>query len=231
MSIQQSEILIIGHRGAMGHCTENTIASIEKALELQCDMIEIDVYKIKTGEIVVFHDRTLDRMTNKKANIESLCYDNLQNVIIKGGHKIPTLQKAIETINQRAVLNIELKGVDTAKSSYDIIQIFIKNGFKKENFLFSSFNWSELSDIHLLDPSFPLAVLTKGKPEQAISFAKLIQAKAINPSFRNLNKKNIQLIKEQGLKVYPWTVNTPRDIQRMKSLEVDGIITNFPERI
>jgi len=62
--------LVIGHRGAMGHETENTIASIKKAMELGVDMIEIDVFNVKSGETVVFHDETLDRLTN--ASMERL---------------------------------------------------------------------------------------------------------------------------------------------------------------
>ena len=55
--------LVIGHRGAKGHIVENTLESIEKALELGVDGIEIDVFKCKSGELVVFHDKTLNRLT------------------------------------------------------------------------------------------------------------------------------------------------------------------------
>ena len=58
------DMLVIGHRGAMGHETENTLASIQKAMDLGVDMIEIDVFKIKSGEIVVFHDERLERLSN-----------------------------------------------------------------------------------------------------------------------------------------------------------------------
>jgi len=57
--------LVIGHRGAMGYETENTIASIQKALDLKVDGIEIDVFKCKSGEVIVFHDDELDRLTDK----------------------------------------------------------------------------------------------------------------------------------------------------------------------
>lgn len=70
--------LVIGHRGAMGHVAENTIASIEKALELDVDMIEIDVFKIQSGEIVVFHDDKLDRLTDATGSIEMYDYKSLQ---------------------------------------------------------------------------------------------------------------------------------------------------------
>ena len=64
-----NKFVVCGHRGAMGHETENTLASIEKGMELKADMLEIDVFKIKTGEMVVFHDDDLDRITNAKGKI------------------------------------------------------------------------------------------------------------------------------------------------------------------
>ena len=78
----QSKPLIIGHRGAMGYETENTLASIQKAMDLGVDMIEIDVFKIKSGEIVVFHDDTLDRFSNAGGKIEDY-YDEVDNLFME----------------------------------------------------------------------------------------------------------------------------------------------------
>ena len=88
--------LIVGHRGAMGHVTENTIPSIKKAVELGVDGIEIDVFKCKSGEIVVFHDKKLDRLTNSSGYIEDLSYDSINKIKVMGEYRIPEL---IEVIN------------------------------------------------------------------------------------------------------------------------------------
>src|SRR6056297_2311342 len=82
--------LVIGHRGAMGHETENTLASVQKAMDMGVDMIEIDVFQIKSGEIVVFHDNTVDRLTNGKGGIEGYTLSELKNLKLEGGHSIPT---------------------------------------------------------------------------------------------------------------------------------------------
>ncbi len=228
---QNNKMLRIGHRGAMGHVTENTIESVQKALELKCDMIEIDVFKIKSGELVVFHDNTLDRITNAKGNIEDYTLTELEDVTVGGKYKIPTLEAVIDEINRKAILNIELKGSNTATDTYRIIQEFKARGWKNEDFILSSFKWDELQTAYNLDSSIPLAVLTEKKPEDAIEFALSIQAKAINPHFVNLNEENVKAIKQANLKIYPWTVNKIADIAKMKSLKVDGIITNYPKRI
>lgn len=228
---QESKPLRIGHRGAMGHLTENTVESVVKAIDLRCHMIEIDVFKVKSGELVVFHDHTLDRMTNAKGDIESYTLEELEDVLVDGKYKIPTLEEVIDVIGRKAILNIELKGNNTAVDTYHIIQNFIKRGWTYDDFILSSFQWEELKIAYDLDSDLPLAVLTEKKPEDAIEFALNIQAKAINPYHKLLNEENTALIKREKLKIYPWTVNDFKDIERMKKLKVDGIITNFPERI
>ncbi|MBB1151202.1 MULTISPECIES: glycerophosphodiester phosphodiesterase family protein [unclassified Myroides] len=228
---QESKTLRIGHRGAMGHITENTVESVNKAIDLQCDMIEIDVYKIKSGELVVFHDETLDRVSNAKGRIESYTLEELEYVVVGGKYKIPTLEEVIDAIGRKSVLNIELKGSNTAVDTHRIIHNFMERGWSYDDFILSSFKWEELKIAHDLDPLLPLAVLTEKKPEDAIEFALSIQAKAINPYHKMLNTENTALIKKEKLKIYPWTVNDTKDIERMKKLKVDGIITNFPERI
>lgn len=228
---QESKILRIGHRGAMGHITENTVESIVKAIDLHCDMIEIDVFKVKSGELVVFHDDTLDRITNAKGDIESYTLEELEDVLVGGKYKIPTLGEVIEVIGKKAVLNIELKGSNTAVDTHRLIRTFLQRGWTYDDFILSSFKWEELKIAHDLDADLPLAVLTEKKPEDAIEFALSIQARAINPYHKMLNEENTALIKKEKLKIFPWTVNDLKDIERMKKLKVDGIITNFPERI
>ena len=82
--------LVIGHRGAKGHIVENTLESIEKALELGVDGIEIDIFKCKSVELVVFHDKTLNRLTDAEGLIESLDIDSIRKINILNKYKIPT---------------------------------------------------------------------------------------------------------------------------------------------
>jgi len=158
---QESKTLRIGHRGAMGHITENTVESIVKAIDLHCDMIEIDVFKVKSGELVVFHDDTLDRITNAKGDIESYTLEELEDVLVGGKYKIPTLGEVIEVIGKKAVLNIELKGSNTAVDTHRLIRTFLQRGWTYDDFILSSFKWEELKIAHDLDAELPLAVLTE----------------------------------------------------------------------
>lgn len=230
--MNMNQPLIIGHRGAMGHETENTLASIQKAIDLGVDMIEIDVFNVKSGETVVFHDATLERLTNAGGNIEDWNYFLLQKVILDGGHRIPKLQDVLRLIDHKVKLNIELKGSGTTDRVNFIINYYIKEkGWKLDDFIISSFKWDELKAMRALNPDIPIAILTGEDPVEAIPIAKELKAEAINPNFEMLNAENNLEIQEAGFKIYVWTVNEPEDIIAMKRFGVDGIITNYPERI
>jgi len=224
--------LIIGHRGAMGHVTENTIPSIKKAIELGVDGIEIDVFKCKSGEIVVFHDKKLDRLTNSSGYIEDLSYDSINKIKVMGKYRIPQLIEVIDILPNEIFLNIELKGEETAKKVNEIVTEFInRTESKLDRFIISSFNWKELEKFRLFNSKIPIAVLTDTTPLNAISVAKKLNAVAINPNYKLLNKNTVNEIKKEGLKIFPYTVNSLSDIDKMKTLGVDGIITDYPERI
>lgn len=223
--------LNIGHRGAMGHETENTISSIKKALELNVDMIEIDVFVIKSGEVVVFHDDILDSLTNAKGKIEEYNWEELKKVVVKGNHKIPLLEDVILTINKKTPLNIELKGSKTAKPVFDVLNTFYKQGWTKNNFTISSFLWDELENYRQLDTTISIGILTEEKPIDAINIAEKLKAQSINPWYKTLTAENIELIHKKGFKIYTYTVNEPETIKKMIRLGVDGIFCNYPERL
>ncbi|PKA98840.1 glycerophosphoryl diester phosphodiesterase [Flavobacteriaceae bacterium MAR_2009_75] len=223
--------ITIGHRGAMGHETENTLASIQSAIDFDVDMIEIDVFKIKTGEIVVFHDDEVNRLTDGKGAIESYTFSELRKLKVEGGHTIPTLEEVLDVMDAKVALNIELKGANTAVDVNTIVKKYIANHeWQLSDFIISSFNWDELRTMRKENSEMPIAVLTGQDPLEAIPVAQELKAEAINPNFKNLTAANNLAIKNAGFKIYPWTVNEPDDILRMKRFGVSGIITNYPER-
>jgi len=130
-NIKKNDMLVIGHRGAMGYETENTLASIQKALDLGVDMIEIDVFKIESGEIVVFHDERLERLSNAGGKIEEYNFFDLKKVILEGNHQIPALQDVLKLIDNKVKLNIELKGANTSERVNFIIDYYVnKKAFR-----------------------------------------------------------------------------------------------------
>ncbi len=216
----------------MGHVTENTIPSIQKAIELGVDGIEIDVFKCKSGEIVLFHDKKLDRLTSIEGFIENIDIDSINKIKIEDQYKIPLLEEVLEIVPENIFLNIELKGKGTAKKVNEILLKKIgKNSSKMKNYIISSFDWDELNILRSINKNIPIAILTSNNIDKAILEGHKIKATSINPNYKLLNKKNIQQIKSKGFKVFPYTINNQSMIEKMKKLKVDGIITDYPERV
>jgi glycerophosphoryl diester phosphodiesterase len=225
-------MLKIGHRGAKGYEPENTLVSFQKALNMQVDGIELDVHLSADGELIVIHDETIDRTTNRKGFVNALSLHELNAFRINGTHKIPTLKEVFDLVNQNCFINIELKSYGAADKVVSLIEKYVtKKGWKYDRFLVSSFDWNALQQIRFLSDEIPIGVLTETNLDLALAFAKFIKAKSIHPHFHLLTKENTAKMQEKGLQVFPWTINEVEDIQKIKTFNVNGIITDFPNRI
>ena len=230
--MQMNSILKIGHRGAKGYEPENTLISFQKAIDLKVNGIELDVHLSLDGALMVIHDATINRTTAGKGFINELSLQELKSFKIENKFEIPTLTEVINLVNRRCFINIELKGIGTAKPVIDLITHYIsEKNWKYSDFLVSSFDWKMLEEVQSLNPKISIGVLTEEDIKDALAFAKKIYAFSIHPHFALLSKENVALMQENGFDVYPWTVNSKEAIQKIKTLNVNGIISDFPDRI
>ncbi len=212
----------IGHRGAKGHIAENTLASFQKAIELGVDFIELDVHNSYDKIPIVIHDKTIDRTTNGSGLVSDYFAKELQEF------GIPTLEAVFNLANNKCKINIEIKEFEAVKGVLDLLGT---NLFSKDKILISSFDWKVLQEVHFYDEQIQIGVLTETDIDLAFDFAKSIKAYAIHPNYHLLTAENTKKMQTNFFKVYPWTVNEPSAIIFVKSLNVDGIITDFPDRI
>ncbi len=227
-----SSIVKIGHRGAKGHVAENTLESIQKALDLGVDAIEIDVHHCASGEIVVMHDFTLDRTTNGSGEIALKNYSELKNLKVDGKYTIPLLTEVLDFIEDKCSINIELKGLNTAKGTCQIIKKYVETrNWKYSDFIVSSFQKNELFEAFKQNQEIPIGILSKASVTEAIALGEKLQAKFIHPGLGIITRENVNRAKDAGFAVNVWTVNEPEDIERMKEFGVDGIISDFPDRL
>ncbi|OOG77388.1 glycerophosphodiester phosphodiesterase [Flavobacterium sp. A45] len=227
-----NKILKIGHRGAKGYEPENTLISFEKAIEMGADGIELDVHLSQDGHLIVIHDETIDRTTNGKGIVNQLTLQELKSFKINEKYTIPTLEEVLDLVNQRCFVNIELKNQDTAEKVVQLIEHYISNkNWNQTHFIVSSFDWNTLQQVRFLNENIRIGVLTETDLDLAISFSRFMKAEAIHPDFQLLTDEYTAKIQEKGIQVFPWTVNEIEDVERMKSFKVDGIITDFLERI
>ena len=227
-------VLRIGHRGSKGYIAENTLESINNAISLGVDGIEIDIFKCLSGELVLSHENNLKRLTGKSGQLEKLTLNDLKDFLVAGKYKIPTLNDVLIKIESPLFVNIELKGSDTAGATSKIIADFSRRtSWSWDNFIVSSFNWNELKKFRSIDNNTPVGVLVNKSISinEAIDFGKKINAQAIHPHNQLLDEITVKKIKNNGFKTYTWTVNNADDINFMKKIKVDGIISDYPDRI
>ncbi|MEN2414178.1 glycerophosphodiester phosphodiesterase [Flavobacterium mesophilum] len=225
-------MLKIAHRGAKAYEPENTLQAFQKALDLHSDGIELDVHLSSDGHIIVIHDETIDRTTNGKGLINTFSLSEIKSFLIDEKYQIPTLNEVFDLVDKKCLINIELKGLGTAPKVVRLIEEYIsEKKWNYNNFIISSFDWNMLQETSSLNPNIPIGVLTEENIEDALAFAESIKAKAIHPDFQLLNKENVQQIQEKGFLVFPWTVNSDEDIQKVKSYKANGIISDNPDKI
>ncbi len=223
------DFLCIGHRGACGHEPENTLRSIRRALELGAHGIEIDV-RLVDGELIVFHDARLERTTNGHGLVARKHFADLRALDAGEGERIPTLREVFETVDRRAFINIELKGRRTAAPVQELIREFIaQHGWRSEDFLVSSFHHRELRAID--DPQIRIGLLLT-RPSRLYSVsARRVRAWSVQPALRYVTARFVEDAHHRGYRVFVYTVNEPADVERLRALGVDGIFTDFPERV
>lgn len=225
-------MLKIGHRGACGYAPENTLASMRKALELGVDGFEFDIQLSKDGVPVVIHDDTLERTTGGKGLVSDFTLKELQELDAGNGEKIPSLQEVINMVDRRTRLFIELKAENSTKPVVDIINNAVKNlGWNYEHFFICSFNHQQIAESRTLIPEVRTCALLVGIPVSLAQIAVEAGAWSLSPAIHHINQALVDDAHARGLKVLVWTADKPEEIAKARALKVDGIISNFPDRL
>lgn len=221
-------MLVIGHRGAAGHAPENTIEAFQKGLDFGCQMLEFDIRPCRSGEIVVFHDATLERMAGLPDAVEDMPLSQLQKL---SRIKIPTLAETLTFINNRAIACIEVKEQNIAAELARELKHANNNGIDWENIYVISFFHGELLELRKNIPQIKIGPTICGMPYDYARFAYDIDAYAIHPCIHFLDQEFVNDAHNHGLKVYPWTADNEIEIRKAWQLGVDGITSNYPDRV
>jgi glycerophosphoryl diester phosphodiesterase len=225
------KLFCFGHRGAGGHEPENTVRSVRRALALGADGIEVDVH-FADGQLVVIHDDTLERTTNGHGRVAKKTYAYLRSLDAGLGEKIPTLAEIFDAVSHRATINVELKGAHTAAPVTRLIAEYVnRRGWRFDEFLVSAFDHAQLQEAKQLCPEIRTGALIEKTPRDLAQFAEALGAWSLHAGKRCVTPKLVANAHRCGLKVFVFTVNQPREIARMKTLGVDGVFSDFPERV
>lgn len=220
-------ILRIGHRGARGYAPENTLAAIEQGIALHAHLVEFDVQATSDGQFVLLHDATLDRTTNGHGPIAQHSWQDLIPLRGKDGQPLPSLADALRAASGQTGVMIEIKAEGTAKAICRIVQESQFSG----PIIYASFLHDELLAVRREEPQAHTMALIEAIPVNRTAFAKDAQATHVGVAFETLTPSFLKALHDRSLRVFTYTVNELTDIQAAKAMGVDGIISDYPDRL
>ena len=230
--------LVIGHRGVRRDgVTENTLPAFEAAVDEGAEGIELDVRVCRSGELVVVHDPTLERITGgaDPRSVADLSLAELREVILPGGAHIPTLAEVLTFARARgAAVNVEMKRDAPSRAAIVKAVARLLDAWDPHHpVLVSSFDPGMLAGLALLAPAVPRAVLVHRTRWHELHAATSLGlgAHAVHLCRTLTRPELIAQLKALGLVVNVWTINDDREARDLAELGVDGLITDAPGHI
>jgi glycerophosphoryl diester phosphodiesterase len=234
---------IIGHRGACHYFPENTIVSLNGAVGMGAEMVEIDVQLTKDGIPVVFHDEELDRCTDGRGRLAMHTLAELKRLDAGSwfdkkfkGERIPTLEEVLEFCRDRIALNIEIKTeavTDRTGGGVEekCIELAMKNGMS-DHVVYSSFDPRVFHHFKELNAEVPAAVLYNSREHRGrlpSDLARELGASAFNCSAKELTPQWMEDCRRSDVPVHVYTINDEDTMREFVAMGVSGIFTNRPD--
>ena len=221
-------VLRIGHRGAAGHAPGNTLLSIETAIRIGVDLIELDIQRTRDEHLIVLHDRFLQPSTTGSGLAADHTLAEVREIrTVPDNQPIPTLTEVLEAVSGHAGLMLEIKQPRIAESVAEAVR---RSGFRGPVY-YASFLHDEIRRLRAADPATRAIALLEGVPMQRAAFALEARATHAGIGIECLSTDFVQALHEAGLQVFVYTVDLPEQIAFARACGVDGIISNYPDRL
>lgn len=241
---ERKQVDNVAHRGATGYAPENTIAAFDLAVEMKADYIEIDVQRSKDGKLVLIHDTTVDRTTDGTGKVGDLTFDQLRSLDAgswKGeqfvGEQIPTFEEILERYHGKVGILIELKTPEL----YPGIEEQVAKALKERNLdkpqnekiIIQSFNFESMKKVNDLLPKVPVGVLTSNRADTTAEALQEFSTYAdwFNPSYGIVTEELVNQVHSLGMKIGSWTVRSQEAADFLFEMNVDAIITDYPDYV
>ncbi len=229
---------IYGHRGFSGKYPENTMLAFEKAVEIGCNGIELDVQLTKDGECVIIHDETVNRTTNGTGYVKDYTLDEIKKLSANASfgdilptQKIPTLREYFGYIKDKNITtNIEMK---TSKFLYngmiEKVCKLVEEFNLQDRIVYSSFNHYTCKELMEYDNSLKCGLLIDSWLLDVGEYAKKHNAYSVNAGYTFLTKEICDELHRNNILAMAWTPNETEDIKQLIENGCDVIITNYPD--
>lgn len=212
-----SKTWIIGHRGAAGH-PENTIVGFEAALGQGANGIELDVRQSGDGKLIVLHPSVVGEQS-----VKATAFDDFKTT--PEGYEIPLFEQVLKKFGKKTFLDIEFKHDGFEEEAVRLIEKYCK----PNKVMVTGFDADSLNKVHELAPDIQLGfIYNRTQDEESRHHAPI---DVVIPQFRLASREFIAEVHDEGLQLWAWTVNEEAEIKRLLALGVDGLITDYPERV
>ncbi|ABY43680.1 glycerophosphodiester phosphodiesterase [Bacillus mycoides] len=247
---QSNHIKNIAHRGASAYAPEHTLEAYQLGQQLKGDYIEIDLQMTKDGHLVAMHDETLNRTTNGTGFVKDHTLDKIKQLnagsFFNKKHpnlakkefedtKVPILEEIIETFGHNANYYIETKSPDEYPGMEEKLLEIINHYQINDKVIIQSFSEESLRKIHSLNDNMPLVQLLSYKKAVQLTDSEIEKYKTycigLGMNYKYIDAAYVKKIKNYGLEVHPFTVNNEKDMKKLLSWGIDGMFTNYPDRL
>ncbi|MGE7848685.1 glycerophosphoryl diester phosphodiesterase membrane domain-containing protein [Bacillus cereus] len=228
ISNSYKEPIIMAHRGYISKGVENTKEAVQGAIDAKADYAEIDVLQTKDGELAVIHDLKLKRLANANVHVSDLTMAELRQLTLSQdglSGQISTLDEIIKLANGKIKLNIEVKLHGGEKDFVNKVLKTIKDNEFEKQCVIQTLHYPLIKEFKRANPDIKVGY---------ILYASRANLKNVKADFYvaeeyMLNKKLVKEARKLNKPIYVWTVNDMENLKTYYKLNVDGIITDYPE--
>jgi glycerophosphoryl diester phosphodiesterase len=216
------DVRLIAHRGFAGVNPENTRRAVVTAAEV-ADAVEVDVRRCASGELVVVHDATVDRVTDGEGPVADHTLAELRDLdVLESGEGVPALVEILEAIPDAVGVNVELKETGTAADALASVTSLHPQA------VVSSFSPETLAACRDVDPAVPRALLTDDS-DSAVETAREVGCGYLHPSVESCDDRLVRDAHRAGMSVNAWTVSHSGEADSLAAMGVDGVIADRPD--
>ncbi|HTP70529.1 MAG TPA: glycerophosphodiester phosphodiesterase family protein [Dongiaceae bacterium] len=231
-------MLAIAHRGASGYAPENTLAAFRRAVAQGATFIETDLHLTRDAHFIAVHDETVDRTTNGQGLVHQMTLAELRRLDAGSwfasefmSERIPTLDEILDFSRKNdVVFYLELKPNGFWGGEHALISA-LRNSSEIARSVIISFDPAILSSLRKIEPTLMTGLLHDGSVENPFDKALEIGARQLVIRGDLVSPNVIQQARKQDLQVVCWTVNSPAHMRMLASAGVDGIMTDYPDRL
>ena len=216
------KMLNIAHRGFTKTFPDNSLKAFEAAIQIPVDAIECDIHETADHQFVVYHDYELSGKT-----INKLSLTEVRTVKLRDRYEIPTLEETLDLCSGKVILMLEIKQLESLERFAKIVVAQVK----PHDVIITSFNRDIVVNLSHLLPEIERGILTAFEVNEPVATVEAVRANALIARCPFVTEKLVEEVHASNFAVYVWGCPTVEDIRRTLKLNIEGMISDFPDLV